>query len=94
MKTSTGFDPENLIQIVQLILMQLGDTLSAANDLHEDVRATELKKKLQSYRDKIARLKSVVAKHRDVESRKRELTKDNDRRNPRGGKGGVGRAIG
>jgi hypothetical protein len=40
---------------------------------------------LQSYRDTVAKVKSVLAKHRDAERRKRELQRDNDRRNPQKG---------
>jgi len=81
MKTPTGFEPENLIRIIQLLLMQLEDTLSAADGLNEDSRADELQMQVRSYRDKASRLNTILAKHRQSERRKKELTQDNDRRN-------------
>jgi hypothetical protein len=90
MKTTPNFDPETYIRLIQLLLMGLEDLLTV-EDVNEDVRSVELNRKLQNYRDKVARIKSVVAKHRESEKRKQELTKDNDRRNP---KGGVGETTG
>ncbi len=62
--------------------MGLEDLLTQ-DDHNEDARGAELSKKLQAYRDKVAKVQSVVAKHPDAEKRKRELEKANDRRNPR-----------
>jgi hypothetical protein len=60
--------------------MGLEDLLTP-DDLNEDARGSELSKKLQSYRDKVAKVKSIVAKHRNAERRKRDLETDNRRRN-------------
>ena len=81
MKTPTPFDPENLLRLVQLLLMQLEDTLSAAGDVNEDIHADQLKNQIATLKTKTARVNSALAKHRDAEKRKGELTKDNDRRN-------------
>lgn len=80
MRTTANFDPETYIRLIQLLLMGLEDLLTP-DDLNEDARTGELYKKLQTYRDKVAKVKSIVAKHRDAERRKRELERDNDRRN-------------
>ncbi len=80
MRTTANFDPETYIRMIQLLLMGFDDLLTQDN-LSEDVRRDELLKKLQGYKDKIARVKSAVAKHRDVERRKKELKQDNARRN-------------
>jgi hypothetical protein len=82
MKT-TGFDPETYIRLCQLLLMSLEDLLGS-EDLNEDTRNAELSRKMQAYRDKLARVRSVLAKHREAEARKRELQADNDRRNRKG----------
>ena len=76
--------------VVQLLLMQLEDTLSAADNLNEDSRADELRRKIQTHRDRLSRIKSALAKHRDAEKRRRELRGDNDRRNPKRDDGKVG----
>ena len=81
MKTTANFDPETYIRLIQLLLMGLEDLLTP-EDIHEDVRGEELNRKLQNYRDKVARIKSLVAKHRAAVRRKRDLTKDNQQRNP------------
>ncbi|MGE4179948.1 MAG: hypothetical protein AB7J34_09000 [Limisphaerales bacterium] len=80
MTTTPNFDPETYLRLIQLLLMGLEDMLSA-DDLHEDARTAALGKRLQSYRDKVARVRSALAKHRDAENRRRELEKDNRRRN-------------
>jgi hypothetical protein len=82
MKT-TNFDPDHILQIVQLLLMQLEDTLSGGDDINEDTRSDKLNAGLQSARDKAARLRSALAKHRASEKRKQELNRDNERRNPK-----------
>jgi hypothetical protein len=80
MKTTTAFDPDHIIQIIQCLLMQLEDTLS--DGVNEDLRSDQLSTRIQGFRDKTARLRSALAKHRTAEKRKRELQKDNQRRNP------------
>lgn len=80
MKTDTPFDPESYIRLIQLLLMGLEDILSA-DELNEDIRSDELKGKLQSYRDKVSRIKSVLSKHRDTERRKKDLLGNNRQRN-------------
>jgi hypothetical protein len=84
MNTTPNFDPETYLRLIQLLLMGLEDLLTA-DDLTEDTRSAEMSKRLQSYRDKVAKVKSVLAKHRDAERRRRELQRDNDRRNPKRG---------
>lgn len=79
MKTTPNFDPETYIRLIQLLLMGLEDLL-ASDELNEDARTSTLGQKLQSYRDKVARTKSVLVKHREAEKRKRELKQDNQRR--------------
>jgi hypothetical protein len=59
MKT-TGFDPESLLRLVQILLMDLEDTLSAADEVTEDTRSDQLKSKIQRYRDQTARLRSAL----------------------------------
>ena len=80
MKTQTPFDPENYIRLIQLLLMGLEDMLTP-DDLNEDVRSAEMSKKLQTYKDKVARVKSVLSKHSDAEKRRKELERDNRTRN-------------
>ena len=80
MKTTDDFDSAGYIRAIQMLLMGLDDMLTS-EDLHEDAQTGELNRKLQSYRDKVGRIKSVLAKHRDAEKRKTELKKDNQRRN-------------
>ncbi len=84
MTTTPNFDPETYIRLIQLLLMGLEDLLTP-DSVTEDIRSAELSKKLQAYRDRVAKVRSVLAKHRDAERRKRELQKDNDRRNPKKG---------
>lgn len=83
--TTTGFDPQNLLRLVQVLLMHLEDTLSASDEVTEDTRSDQLRTRIQNYRDQVARLRSALSKHRDAERRKRELQRDNDRRNPKKG---------
>ena len=80
MKNDTPFDPESYIRLIQLLLMGLEDILSA-DELNEDIRSDELKRKLQSYRNKVSRINSVLSKHRDAERRKKDLKRDNRQRN-------------
>lgn len=80
MKTTANFDPESYIRLIQLLLMGLEDLLSSET-VNEDARTSALGQKLHSYRDKVARTKSVLVKHREAEKRKRELEQDNRRRN-------------
>jgi hypothetical protein len=80
MKTAQDFDPTTYIRLIQLLLMGLEDMLTP-DDLNEDVRSDELKKKVQSYRDKVDRVKSVLSKHSDAEKRRKELERDNRIRN-------------
>jgi hypothetical protein len=82
MNITPDFDPQTYIRLIQLLLMGLEDLLTA-DGLNEDAGTAEMSKRLESYRDKVARIKSVLARHRDAERRKRELNKDNDRRNPK-----------
>lgn len=84
MKPTADFEPATYIRLIQLLLMGLEDLLSQGA-LTEDARSEELNRKLQRYQDKVARVKSIVAKHRAAERRKQELERDNRRRN-----GGVG----
>lgn len=84
MKTTPNFDPETYIRLIQLLLMGLEDLLTPEN-VAEDIRSAELSKKLRGYRDRVAKVRSILAKHRDAERRKRELQKDNERRNPKKG---------
>jgi phage-related minor tail protein len=81
MTTTPNFDPETYLRLIQLLLMGLEDMLSAEG-LYENTRTAALGKRLQSYRDKVARVRSALAKHQDAENRRRELEKDNRRRNP------------
>ena len=81
MNTEPNFDPQTYIRLIQLLLMGLEDLLDS-DALHEDTRTTTLGRKLQSYRDKVARVRSVLAKHRDADRRRRDLKSDNRRRNP------------
>lgn len=81
MRNTPDFDPAAYIRVIQLLLMGLEDLLNS-NELTEDARGDDLNHRLQGYRDKVARLKSVVAKHRDTQRRRRDLETDNRRRNP------------
>lgn len=66
-------DPSKLISIMQVILRELEEMLSQAPERTDEVidnRAIRL-------RNQIDRLKSVLTKHKDAESRKRELAKQN-----------------
>ena len=83
MTTTSNFDPETYLRLIQLLLMGLEDMLSAEG-LYEDARTAALGRKLQSYRDKVARVRSALSKHRDAEKRKRDLERDNRRRNRKG----------
>jgi hypothetical protein len=69
----TMTDPAKLIAIMQVILSELEQTLSTApepTNEKTDARAGRLK-------GQIERLKIVLRKHQDAESRKRELTAQN-----------------
>ena len=81
MNTEPNFDPQTYIRLIQLLLMGLDDLLNS-EDLHEDTQTATLGRKLQSYRDKVARIRSVLAKHRDADRRRQNLKSDNRRRNP------------
>src|SRR2546427_473042 len=72
-RMSDNLDPLKLISILHVILRDLEEMLSQAPERTDEVidnRAIRL-------RNQIDRLKSVLTKHKDAESRKRELAKQN-----------------
>ena len=71
-----SLNPSRLIYAIEILLAQLDATISP--EMTEgDTRTDLLKKRINGFKDKTARLKTVLKKHQDAERRKRSLTKQN-----------------
>ena len=71
-----AFTPRRILAAVEVLLAQLEASL-APNILEGDDRTDFLKNQISGFKDQTARLKSVLGKHQEAESRKRELAKQN-----------------
>jgi Tfp pilus assembly protein PilN len=69
-------DPARIISILEILLAQLEASLSPQMT-EGDTRTDLLKKQISGFKDKTARLKTVLRKHQDAERRKRTLIKQN-----------------
>jgi hypothetical protein len=69
-------DPARIISILEILLAQLEASLSPQM-MEGDTRTDLLKKQISGFKDKTARLKTVLRKHQDAERRKRSLIKQN-----------------
>jgi t-SNARE complex subunit (syntaxin) len=77
-----SLNPARLIYAIEILLAQLDATISP--EMTEgDTRTDLLKKRIDGFKDKTTRLKSVLRKHQDAERRKRELRKQNSQNNRR-----------
>jgi hypothetical protein len=71
-----SLNPARLIYAIEILLAQLDASLSPQMT-EGDTRTDLLKKRINGFKDKTARLKTVLKKHQDAERRKRSLTKQN-----------------
>ena len=69
-------DPSRIISILEILLAQLEASL-APQVMEGDTRTDLLKRRIDGFKDKTARLKTVLKKHQEAERRKRDLTKQN-----------------
>lgn len=69
-------NPARLIYAIEILLAQLDASLSP-EIMESHIRSDSLKKQIAGYKDKTARLKSVLRKHQSAERRKRFLSKQN-----------------
>jgi hypothetical protein len=70
-------DPQRIIQVFQMLLAQLEAMVEMMPQLVEDGRADTLGNQIQSYQTKIARVKSALRKHQELERRQREIQRQN-----------------
>jgi hypothetical protein len=68
-------DPGRIISILEILLSQLEASLAPV--MTEDGGADRLKIKIDGYKEKAARLKTVLSKAQAAERRKRDLAKQN-----------------
>ncbi|HOC54463.1 MAG TPA: hypothetical protein PKI20_02445 [Verrucomicrobiota bacterium] len=74
--TDNAYQPTKILAALEVLLAQLEATL--APYLNEaDGRADRLNIQIDGYKEKAARLRSVLSKHQAAERRKRELDKQN-----------------
>jgi hypothetical protein len=71
-----AFTPARIIAALEVLLAQLEASL-APQMTEGDSRTDLLKKRIDGFKDKTTRLKTVLRKHQDAERRKRELAKQN-----------------
>jgi hypothetical protein len=71
-----AFTPARIIAALEVLLAQLEASL-APEITEGDTRTDMLRRQIDGFKDKTARLKAVLRKHQDAERRKRELTKQN-----------------
>jgi t-SNARE complex subunit (syntaxin) len=71
-----AFTPARIIAALEVLLAQLEASL-APYITEGDTRTDFLQRQLDGFKDKTARLKTVLRKHREAQSRKRELAKQN-----------------
>jgi len=77
-----AFTPARILAAIEVLLAQLEASL--APDMNEgDARTDLLKRRIDGFKDKTARLKDVLRKHQDAERRKRGLAKQNRQNNRR-----------
>jgi hypothetical protein len=69
-------DPARIISILEIMLAQLEASLSPQMT-EGDTRTDLLKRQIDGFKDKTARLKTVLQKHQQAERRKRSLMKQN-----------------
>lgn len=77
-----AFIPSRILAAIEVLLAQLEASL-APQMTECDARGDLLKKRIGGFKDKAARLKTVLRKHQDAERRKRELAKQNRQNNQR-----------
>lgn len=71
-----SLNPARLIYAIEILLAQLDASLSPQMT-EGDTRTDLLKRRIDGFKDKTARLKTVLKKHQDAERRKRALAKQN-----------------
>lgn len=69
-------NPARMIAILEILLAQLEASLSP-QIMESDTRNDLLKKRLGGFKDQTARLKSVLRKHQDAESRRKQIGREN-----------------
>lgn len=77
-----AFTPRRILDAIEVLLAQLEASL-APEITEGDTRGDMLQRQLDVFKDRTARLKSVLRKHRDSERRKRELAQQNRENNRR-----------
>ena len=71
-----AFTPARILAAIEVLLAQLEASL--APDITEgDARTDLLKKRIDGFKDQTARLKTVLRKHQQATTRKRELSAQN-----------------
>jgi hypothetical protein len=73
-----AFTPARILAAIEVLLAQLEASL-APYITEADTRTDFLKRQIDGFKDKTARLKTVLRKHQDAECRKQELAKQNRR---------------
>ena len=72
----SAFTPKRILDALEVLLAQLEASL--APEMNEgDTRTDYLKKRIDGFKDKTARLKTVLRKHQQTTTRKRELSAQN-----------------
>jgi hypothetical protein len=74
--TKNSLDPARIISILEILLAQLEASL-APHLAEGDSRSDNLKIQISGYKEKAARLKSVLSKHQAAQRRKQFLKKQN-----------------
>jgi len=69
-------DPSRIISILEILLAQLEASL-APQMMEDDAGADRLRIKIDGYKEKAARLKTVLTKAQAAERRKKDLAKQN-----------------
>jgi len=72
---------EKTIYMIHVLLDQLEQEFLNPSQVAEDVRTDFLKSRLDKYKDKVGRLKTVLRKHQQAERRKSDLNRENKKRN-------------
>ena len=71
-----AFTPKRILGAVEVLLAQLEASL-APQITEDDARTDILRRQIDGFKDKTARLRTVLSKHQSAERRKRALAKQN-----------------
>ena len=74
-----AFTPARIIAALEVLLAQLEASL-APHMTEGDTRTDLLKRQIDGFKDKTARLKTVLRKHQDASRRRKEIDRENKSR--------------